>query len=147
MILNLYYISGAFLFTFLWDRGVEMAIMKICGCGKKIKHNEKCTCKKYTRKISDDKLKFYSSYAWKKLRNRKVKERPYCERCWDRHKILVTENLQGHHILSFNTHQHLKLDDLNVAVLCRTCNVQLGDSNTLDWKVDDEVRAYIEDNR
>ncbi|MBC8579147.1 HNH endonuclease [Lachnospiraceae bacterium NSJ-12] len=122
-------------------------IKKYCSCGKIIRLNEICSCKNYTRKIDKDKSRFYSSYAWKKLRNMRVKEQPYCERCWSLHKLIVTDCLQGHHILSYKHYNHLKLDYLNVAVLCRTCNVQLGDSNVLDWKVSEEVREYVEVNR
>ena len=50
---------------------------KICSkCGKTIEYNKTCTCRTnitYNRNISPEKRKFYSSYAWQKLRNRKVK--------------------------------------------------------------------------
>lgn len=73
-------------------------MQKICNkCGKTIKHNETCICRKntlYNRNISPEKRKFYLSYAWQKLRNKKVKEHPYCERCWKKYKIITTVNLQ-----------------------------------------------------
>ena len=110
---------------------------KICSkCGKTIKYNTNCACRTntiYNRNISPEKRKFYSSYAWQKLRNRKVKEHPYCERCWSKWKILTTENLQGHHIKSFRNYPELRLDEDNVAVLCRVCNLQIGDSSVVDW--------------
>ena len=112
-------------------------MQKICNkCGKTIKHNETCICRKnasYNRNISPEKRKFYSSYAWQKLRNRKVKEHPYCERCWSKWKIITTENLQGHHIKSFKDYPELRLDEDNVVVLCRVCNLQIGDSSVVDW--------------
>ena len=109
---------------------------KVCSrCGNIILHNKRCGCTpKYDRRISDEKRRFYSSYAWQKLRNRKVKENPYCERCWSKHKIITTEYLQGHHIKSFKDYSELRLDEDNVVVLCRTCNLQVGDSSVVDWE-------------
>ena len=109
---------------------------KVCSrCGNIILHKQRCECApKYNRKVSDEKRKFYSSYAWQKLRNRKVKEHPYCERCWSKWKLIVTDNLQGHHIKSFKDYPELRLDEGNVVVLCRTCNLQVGDSSKVDWK-------------
>lgn len=50
---------------------------KICSkCGKAIEYNTICTCRTsntYNRNIVPEKRKFYSSCAWQKLRNRKVK--------------------------------------------------------------------------
>jgi len=112
-------------------------MQKICSrCGKTIQYNTSCTCRTsitYNRNISPEKRKFYSSYAWQKLRNRKVKEHPYYERCWSKCKIITTENLQGHHIKSFKDYQELRLDEANVAVLCRVYNLQVGDSSKVDW--------------
>lgn len=109
---------------------------KVCSrCGNIILHKQRCECTpKYNRKVSDEKKRFYSSYAWQKLRNRKVKEHPYCERCWSKWRLIVTDNLQGHHIKSFKDYPELRLDEDNVAVLCRTCNLQIGDSSKVDWK-------------
>lgn len=50
---------------------------KVCSrCGNIILHKQRCEC---TPKY-----------------NRKVKDHPYCERCWKKYKILTTEYLQGH---------------------------------------------------
>ena len=110
---------------------------KICSkCGMIIEYNKACTCRtstSYNRNISPEKRKFYSSYAWQKLRNSKVKEHPYCERCWKKYKILTTEHLQGHHIKSFRDYPELRLDEDNVAVLCRVYNLQVGGSSVVDW--------------
>ncbi len=110
---------------------------KICSkCGKTIEYNKMYTGRTstlYNRTTSHEKPIFYSSYAWQKLRNRKVKEHPYCERCWSKWKIITIENLQGHHIRSFKDYPELRLDEDNVAVLCRVCNLQVGDSSVVDW--------------
>ena len=110
---------------------------KICSkCGKTIEYNKTCTCRvnsTYSRNIIPEKHNFYSLYAWQKLRNRKVKEHPYCERCWGKWKIITTENLQGHPIKSFKDYPALRLNEENVAVLCRVCNLQIGDSSLVDW--------------
>lgn len=45
-----------------------------------VKYDSICPCRantSYNRTISPKKRKFYSSYAWQKLRNRKVNEHPY----------------------------------------------------------------------
>ena len=110
---------------------------KICSkCSKTIEYNKTCPCRAtitYRRNISSEKRKFYSSYAWQNLRNRKVKEHPYCERCWSKWKIITTENLQGHHIKPFKDYPELRLDYAKIAVLCRVCNLQVGDSSVVDW--------------
>ncbi len=71
---------------------------KICdSCGKTVEYSKTCACKIgiiYNRNISEEKRKFCSSYVWQKLRNRKVKEHPYCKRCWNKYKIIIPENLQ-----------------------------------------------------
>ena len=112
-------------------------IKEICSkCGRIIKHNQICTWRtniSYNRNITPGRRKFYSSYAWQKLRNRKVKEHPYCERCWSKYKIIATENLQGYDIKSFKDYPELRLDEDNVVVLCRVCNLQIGDSSIKDW--------------
>lgn len=50
---------------------------KMCSkCGKTTEYNSRCECRtstSYNTTISLEKRKFYSSYAWLKLRNRKVK--------------------------------------------------------------------------
>lgn len=123
---------------------------KVCNsCGKIISHGQKCGCisSGYTRKIDPEKKRFYSSYAWQKLRNRRIKEQPYCERCWDKWKLINNDRLQGHHILSFKDYPACRLDDLNVAVLCQVCNLQIGDTSRVDWMVSDEVSEYLKANR
>ena len=47
--------------------------------------------------------------------------------------IKTTENLQGDHIKSFKDYPELRLDEDNEAVLCRVCNLQVGDSSVMDW--------------
>lgn len=48
-------------------------------------------------------------------------------------KIIKSENLQGHHIKSFKDYPELRLDEDNVAVLCKGCNLYIGDSSVRDW--------------
>lgn len=108
---------------------------KVCSrCGNIILHKQRCECApKYNRKVLDEKRRFYSSYAWQKLRNRKVRELLIVRGCWSKWKLIVTENLQGYHIKPFKDYPELRLDEENVVVLCRTCNLQVGDSSVVDW--------------
>lgn len=62
-----------------------------------------------------------------------MKAHPYCVRCWKKHKILTTDQLQGHPVKSFKDDPELRLDEGNVVVLCRTYNFQVGDSSIKDW--------------
>ncbi|WP_410497285.1 HNH endonuclease [Cellulosilyticum sp. ST5] len=39
------------------------------------------------------------------------------------------EHLQGHHFKSFKDYPELRLDEDNVPVLCRVCNLQVEDSS------------------
>ncbi|WP_410496843.1 HNH endonuclease [Cellulosilyticum sp. ST5] len=41
--------------------------------------------------------------------------------------------LQGHHIKSFKDYPELRLAEDNIVVLCRVCNLQVGDSSVVDW--------------
>lgn len=122
-------------------------LKRVCKyCGRIFEFNKKCDCysNRPVTNVDPEKKRFYSSYAWQKLRNRKIKDIGYCERCWSQHRIITTEKLQGHHILSFKHYPECRLDDLNVAVLCQVCNLQIGDTSKVDWTVSDDVQAYVE---
>ena len=48
-------------------------------------------------------------------------------------EVIITENLQSHHVKSFKDYLELRLDEDNKAVLCRVCNLQVGDKSVVDW--------------
>lgn len=47
--------------------------------------------------------------------------------------MLTIEHLQGHRVKSFKDYPEFRLDENNVAVLCRVCNFQVGDKSIKDW--------------
>lgn len=129
-----------------------MARYKFCTqCGKKILDNETCECRKKRRKeyLNHNKdraeyEKFYRSTKWRKLRA-KVLERDnhLCQRCLHKYGILNSERLEAHHIKSRSNYPELELEETNVICICKTCNLQLGTDDRLDFEY--EVREMYSD--
>lgn len=122
---------------------------KICSCGRIIKDTETCECKRikkrdyqreYQRKDKDNPLK---TARWSKLRKKVLQRDGYlCQRCYHKYGILNSKELQGHHIKSRKNFPELVFEERNILTLCRTCNLQLGTSDKLDFKY--EVRIIEE---
>lgn len=111
---------------------------KICSsCGKRIQHSEVCQCKKdrmkkYKKENHDG---FYNTVMWKRLRKKILKRDDYiCQRCLNLFDIIETTNLQVHHIKSRVNHPHLSYEESNLITVCRTCNLQLGTKDRLDFE-------------
>lgn len=113
-----------------------MKIKRMCnGCGY---HQDKCRCssiKKITKKKNNEDEKVLWTYRWKKKREF-IKERDgyFCQRCWEKYKILNTEQLEVHHIKSRSKYPELTFEDSNLITICKTCNLQLGTSDKLDFE-------------
>lgn len=114
--------------------------LKICSCGKRIPDTESCDCKRakkrdyqreYQRKDKNNPLK---TARWNKLRKEILKRDGHlCQRCLHKYGLLNASELQGHHIKSRKDFPELVFDKRNVITLCKTCNLQLGTSNKLDF--------------
>jgi 5-methylcytosine-specific restriction endonuclease McrA len=115
---------------------------KICSCGKIIPDNASCLCKRakkrdymreYQRNDKDNPLK---TTKWKHFRNNILRRDKYlCQRCLFKYGIVNSKDLQAHHIKSRKNYPELVFDVKNVICLCRTCNLQLGTKDALDFEV------------
>lgn len=115
---------------------------RICtSCGKRIRHSETCSCKKeYLNKKANEKSDgFYTSYAWRKIRSQVLKrDNHMCQRCLLKFNLIETEFLQAHHIKSREHFPEYELDMNNLICVCRTCNLQLGTKDKLDFEWDNK---------
>ena len=110
-----------------------------CSCGRIINMGEKCKCKKENRKIY---MKTYESdpllntYRWKKkAESIKKRDGGICLRCLYKYNQINNEELQVHHIKSRKHFPELTFDDDNLITICKTCNLQLGTKDKLDFEL------------
>lgn len=93
--------------------------------------------------IQDKDDNFYSSSAWRKLRDLKIEEyHGHCQRCLVKYDILITSNLEAHHIVARSVDDTLELEPSNIVIVCKTCNLQLGASG-VDWDRSKEIKQEI----
>ena len=118
-----------------------MPITLTCGrCTKTYEYGKKCSCYYKSRK-KDNAIKglddnFYSSTAWRTLREIKLNEyNSMCQRCLVKENKIVTTKLEAHHIVARSVNKSLELDPNNVVIVCKTCNLQLGTSG-VDWDIE-----------
>lgn len=126
---------------------------KICKCGKIVSDIEVCSCRKKERqqktrrweKLNPEEAKFLSSAKWKRLRI-KIFERDsfHCQRCLLKYGILNTESLEAHHIKSRKNFPELRWEPKNILTLCKTCNVQLGTNDELDFVPNKNLHETVE---
>lgn len=120
-------------------------IQKCSKCGEKYEYGKKCSCYYKTRNkeaaIKGKKDTFYSDGPWRDLRDEKLEEYgAHCQRCLIKYNIIMTKNLQGHHIEPRSKRKDLELDRNNIVIICQTCNLQLKDSGIVDWDRTKEER-------
>ena len=80
----------------------------------------------------DDKLRFYQSLAWKKLRYATL--RRYGGRCQCCGEDGTSSPLRVDHIKPLSKFWELRLDPENVQVLCNDCNWGKLDLDSTDWR-------------
>lgn len=116
---------------------------KICSkCGKTIGFNDSCDCSFYIPKSQKKKEKkeidrLLTLKRWKKKREQILKrDGRLCQRCFYKYGLFTTTQLQVHHIKPRSKYPELIYEDDNLICLCKTCNVQLGVQEKLDfdWK-------------
>lgn len=59
-----------------------------------------------------------------------------CQRCLYKYGIITTDPLEVHHIKPRVKYPHLIFVDENLITLCRSCNLQLGIQEELDFEFD-----------
>ena len=124
--------------------------MKICSkCNKKIKFNEDCSClrnrnrNKYQRdyyRKNKEALKLLSTKRWRDLRKVIInRDGGYCQRCFIKYDIIETKNLQVHHIKPRIEYPELMFEETNLICICKTCNLQLGVDEELDFEPNEKI--------
>ena len=108
-------------------------------CSNKVEYTKKCSCLNDARKIRnkkyEDKDKFYRGRAWRKLRERVLnRDNNLCQRCLYKFGIINSKNLEAHHIKSRLNYPELELEIDNIVCVCKTCNLQLGTADKLDFE-------------
>ena len=79
--------------------------------------------KRYDDKQRDEKLqKFYQATAWRKLRNRKIKADPLCEKCKEQGRTKVAKEVD--HIVPIKVNWNLRLSYDNLQSLCPPCHAR-----------------------
>lgn len=123
---------------------------KTCTCGKVINYDEVCSCKEsrnaYQREYyakHKDANKELRTARWAKKRQFIIsRDRNYCQRCFYKYGIIESHKLQVHHIKPRSLYAHLMYEDSNLITLCKTCNLQLGTQETLDFDWNPTDRDY-----
>lgn len=124
-------------------------IQKCSKCGEKYEYGKKCSCYYKVRNketaVKGKKDTFYSDGPWRDLREEKLEEYgAHCQRCLINDGKIVTENLEGHHLIPRSKRRDLELDPENIVILCKRCNLQLGDSGIIDWDRTKEKRMNMD---
>lgn len=117
------------------------SIKRLCTkCGKTYEGKGGCpNCKnKHKKKYEEEnreKLDILYTTRWKRLRLRVIDmDGGICVRCWKKYHIINTEHLEAHHIKSREHHPELMWEEDNIITVCKTCNLQLGTRDKLDFE-------------
>ena len=93
---------------------------------------------KYRRNYVEKNKNTLAPLQTKRWRNLRLsifqRDNYHCQRCLLKYGIINGENLEAHHIKSRLNYPELMFDEQNIIAICRTCNVQLGTKDKLDFK-------------
>jgi 5-methylcytosine-specific restriction endonuclease McrA len=120
-----------------------MSRKKTCSCGRIIPEGTRCECKRkkkrdymreYQRNEVDNPLK---TTRWSKhVRPYVLRRDNYlCQRCLHKFGEANPKELQVHHIKSRKNYPDLVFDTSNLLTVCKTCNLQLGTKDELDFEL------------
>lgn len=80
--------------------------------------------------------KLLNSKRWRTVRRLVIqRDGGFCNRCYAQLGIFVTDDLQVHHIIPRSKRPDLMFDEDNLVTVCKTCNLQLGTRDKLDWDI------------
>jgi len=127
-----------------------MSKKKSCSCGRIIGYTEICPCKQnqnrneYQRNYYEKNkeiLRPLTSTRWRKLRSLIIKrDGGLCQRCLLKYGIINGSTLQVHHIKPRIQYPELMWEETNLITLCKTCNLQIGTNDELDFKPNDNLK-------
>ncbi|MGR2742288.1 HNH endonuclease [Bacillus sp. N6] len=110
---------------------------KLCGvCGDIVPINEQCLCNK-PNKSEASKKHISGTRRFQKLRKYILNRDNYtCQRCvikFGRTDETIHQKLQVHHIKSWRDFPELAFEESNLVTCCKSCNLELGNKNKLDF--------------
>ncbi|MGW6301764.1 HNH endonuclease [Peribacillus butanolivorans] len=124
--------------------GKAIKFKTICRCGKLVEGSaSNCPCKKRVRP-TPEKARPSNTKRFRDLRMQiGLRDGAHCQRCRIKHGMLIFNNLECHHIKSFRDFPELAYEPTNLIIVCRRCNLDLGNRNKLDfdWEVP-ELQPY-----
>lgn len=116
--------------------------MVSCSCGRINPEGTTCVCRSKDRRNyssdyqKNDKGNPLKTTRWTKLRRHILKRDNFlCQRCLHKYGLFNSNELQGHHIKSRKNFPELTFEERNIITLCKTCNLQLGTSDILDFGI------------
>ncbi|WP_349346499.1 HNH endonuclease [Priestia megaterium] len=113
-----------------------IALGTVCECRRK---QHKQYAKDYAKRNAE-KVRVITSSKWYKFRNRIVKrDGAHCQRCIRKYNLIRTSNLEVHHIKPRDKYPELVYEETNCVTLCKTCNLQLGTQEQLDFPFEIEI--------
>lgn len=102
-----------------------MALPRPClGCGESIQSGSRCADCAPRRPAKPSATSRGYDYRWQQLSKRVRRASPFCEQCGN------TADLTADHVIPKTEAPELRLEPLNVRVLCRKCNGDRGDKCT-----------------
>jgi 5-methylcytosine-specific restriction endonuclease McrA len=114
-----------------------MPIGTVCECQKA---RQKQSSKEYGKKHAE-KFKMLKNKRWHVLRKQIIKrDGGHCQRCLINYNLITTSNLEVHHIKPRDKYPELTYEETNCVTLCKTCNLQLGTQETLDFPFETEIK-------
>lgn len=100
------------------------------------KEKSKIAKRKFTRSVSD----LYATKEWKNLRDEKLNQNPFCEKC------NATTNLHVDHIWEHNNDKDLFYNINNLMTLCRSCHFAktMKDKELAKFKPNENFNVYLQ---
>lgn len=118
---------------------------KICRyCNKVVEDNHICSKNEKKQQYNKYKREYYqnnkemilelTSAKWRRFRKIIIsRDNHMCQRCLLKYGLINGENLEVHHIKPRVEYPELMYEEKNVITLCKTCNLQLGTTPSLDF--------------
>ncbi|MFZ7823867.1 HNH endonuclease [Priestia sp. 40] len=119
-----------------------------CSCGKLVDYGTTCKCRKVQRtqyakdyiKRNPEKTKVIRSGKWKAFRKEVIiRDGAHCQRCIRKYNLITTKSLEVHHIKPRDKYPELTYEPTNCVTLCKTCNLQLGTKEQLDFPFEAKI--------
>lgn len=118
----------------------SLSFNRICNtCGQLVKAGDKCSCKR--RKTDSQKKHPSGTWDFDPYRQEvRLRDKGHCQRCRIKFGLMTFDSLECHHIKSWRDYPELAYELNNLILVCRWCNLDLGNSNELDfkWELQDE---------